>query len=165
MVSPVSKGTKESCGRGKLGPLSHLFVCVGVCVCVCVCVWACKSHRVTFTGLELEVLCFVKHGVLLHKQLLIELLHHLSGKHTPCNKLTHTNTHTHSQTNVVKARQTNSHTRAHIHKQMLSRQDRQIQIATYTHSWLTLLDLSRRNWKVLWIAWKASSSVRQNAIR
>lgn len=35
------------------------------------------SHRVVFTGLELEVLRFVKHRILLHEQLLIELLDYL----------------------------------------------------------------------------------------
>lgn len=35
------------------------------------------SHRVVFTRLELEVLCFVKHRILLHEQLLIELLDYL----------------------------------------------------------------------------------------
>lgn len=35
------------------------------------------SHRVTFAGLELEVVCFVKHWVLLHEQLLVELLYYL----------------------------------------------------------------------------------------
>lgn len=37
----------------------------------------CVSHRVTFAGLELEVVCFVKHWILLHKQLLVELLDYL----------------------------------------------------------------------------------------
>lgn len=35
------------------------------------------SHRVTFAGLELEVVCFVEHWVLLHEQLLVELLYYL----------------------------------------------------------------------------------------
>lgn len=38
------------------------------------------SHRVIFTGLELEVVCFVEHGILLHEQLLIELLYYLRGR-------------------------------------------------------------------------------------
>lgn len=38
---------------------------------------ACASYRVTFAGLELEVVCFVKHWILLHKQLLVELLDYL----------------------------------------------------------------------------------------
>lgn len=42
---------------------------------MCVCLYA--SHRVIFAGLELEVMCFVKHWVLLHEQLLIELLYYL----------------------------------------------------------------------------------------
>lgn len=37
----------------------------------------CESHRVTFTGLELEVVRFVKHRILLHEQLLVVLLHYL----------------------------------------------------------------------------------------
>lgn len=39
-----------------------------------------QSHRVTVTGLELEVLCFVKHRILLHEQLLVELLYYLREK-------------------------------------------------------------------------------------
>lgn len=38
------------------------------------------SHRVTLAGLELEVVCFVKHRVLLHEQLLVELLYYLSRR-------------------------------------------------------------------------------------
>lgn len=38
---------------------------------------SCVSYRVTFAGLELEVVCFVKHWVLLHEQLLVELLYYL----------------------------------------------------------------------------------------
>lgn len=41
------------------------------------CVYLYASHRVIFAGLELEVMCFVKHWVLLHEQLLIELLYYL----------------------------------------------------------------------------------------
>lgn len=41
------------------------------------CLGYCVSHRVIFTWLELEVLRFVKHRVLLHEQLLIELLYYL----------------------------------------------------------------------------------------
>lgn len=37
------------------------------------------SYRVALAGLELEVVCFVKHGILLHEQLLIELLDYLRG--------------------------------------------------------------------------------------
>ncbi len=44
------------------------------------CVKLCVSHRVTFAGLELEVVCFVKHWVLLHEQLLVELLYYLTGR-------------------------------------------------------------------------------------
>lgn len=38
------------------------------------------SYRVTIAGLKLEVVCFVEHRVLLHEQLLIELLYYLEEK-------------------------------------------------------------------------------------
>lgn len=47
---------------------------VHVHVCVC------ASHRVIFAGLELEVVCFVEHRVLLHEELLVELLNDLRGR-------------------------------------------------------------------------------------
>lgn len=40
------------------------------------------TYRVTFAGLELEVVCFVKHRVLLHEQLLIKLLDYLKERQT-----------------------------------------------------------------------------------
>lgn len=40
------------------------------------------SHRVALAGLELEVVCFVKHRILLHEELLIELLDYLRGGQT-----------------------------------------------------------------------------------
>lgn len=40
------------------------------------------SYLVTLTGLELEVVCFVEHRVLLHEQLLVELLYDLITTHT-----------------------------------------------------------------------------------
>lgn len=46
------------------------------------CVQLCASHRVTFAGLELEVVCFVKYRVLLHEQLLVELLYYLRERQT-----------------------------------------------------------------------------------
>lgn len=46
----------------------------------CMCVQPCASHRVTFARLELEVVCFVKHWVLLHEQLLVEFLYYLRGR-------------------------------------------------------------------------------------
>lgn len=40
----------------------------------------CDSHHIAVTGLELKVLFFVKHGVLLQKQLLVKVLHNLQRK-------------------------------------------------------------------------------------
>lgn len=41
----------------------------------CVQLW--DSHHIIFAGLELEVVCLVKYRVLLHEQLLVELLYYL----------------------------------------------------------------------------------------
>lgn len=47
------------------------------------------SHRVAFAGLELEVVCFVKHWILLHEQLLVELLYYLRERQEETVDLVH----------------------------------------------------------------------------